>query len=163
MAIAITSFTGFCGFLTPGEIASYLSILPEFRYLVGEEAASQFVAAVDGGGSSTQDGLQSALRSVFAAVMRSSKELVQDKLTELVSRYTSRDIHPGERKLKDTLLILSHQYPGDVGIFCSFLLNIVRLGPGQAIFLKANEPHAYISGGSAMTVVLWENRALIHP
>jgi len=75
----------------------------------------------------------------------------------LASRYTSRDIHPGERKLKDTLLILSHQYPGDVGIFCSFLLNIVRLGPGQAIFLKANEPHAYISGDIVETMATSDN------
>jgi len=157
MAIAITSFTGFCGFRPPGEIALYLSIVPELRYLVGEEGASQFLSVVDRGGSSTPDELQSALRSVFAAVMKSSKELVQEKLTELASRYNSGDIHPEEKELKDVLQVLSDQYPGDVGIFCSFLLNIMRLGPGQAIFLKANEPHAYISGDIVETMATSDN------
>lgn len=157
MAIAITSFTGFCGFLPPGEIASYLSIVPELRYLVGEEGVSQFAAAVGGDGSSAPDVLRSALRSVFAAVMKSSKEAVRDKLAELVSRYNSGDIHPDEGRLRDVLLTLFDQYPGDVGIFCSFLLNIVRLGPGQAIFLKANEPHAYISGDIVETMATSDN------
>ncbi len=38
------------------------------------------------------------------------------------------------------------QYPGDVGVFCPFLLNCIVLEVGEAIFLPANEPHAYISG-----------------
>jgi mannose-6-phosphate isomerase len=33
-----------------------------------------------------------------------------------------------------------------VGIFCPFLLNAVVLEVGDAIFLPANEPHAYLSG-----------------
>ena len=38
------------------------------------------------------------------------------------------------------------QYEGDVGVFCVYLLNYVVLRPGEALFLGANEPHAYISG-----------------
>ena len=41
---------------------------------------------------------------------------------------------------------LHQQYPGDVGVFCVYLLNYARLKPGEALFLAANEPHAYISG-----------------
>jgi len=41
---------------------------------------------------------------------------------------------------------LNEQYPGDVGVFCVYLLNYVALEPGQALFLGANEPHAYLSG-----------------
>ena len=36
-------------------------------------------------------------------------------------------------------------YPGDVGLFAPYLLNYVELGVGEAIFLAANEPHAYLS------------------
>lgn len=35
---------------------------------------------------------------------------------------------------------------GDVGCFCLFFLNIVTLRPGDAMFLGANVPHAYIEG-----------------
>ncbi|KAK9816551.1 hypothetical protein WJX72_001825 [[Myrmecia] bisecta] len=37
-------------------------------------------------------------------------------------------------------------YPGDVGVLAAYFLNLVSLSPHQAIFLPANEPHAYISG-----------------
>ena len=36
-------------------------------------------------------------------------------------------------------------FPNDVGILSLFFLNILRLQPGQAIFLAANESHAYLS------------------
>merc|ERR1712046_501886 len=50
----------------------------------------------------------------------------------------------------DNLAIRLHgQYPGDVGVFCAYLLNYTVLQPGQALFLGANEPHAYISGDCA--------------
>lgn len=37
-------------------------------------------------------------------------------------------------------------FPNDVGILSLFFLNIIRLEPGQAIFLPAKEPHAYLDG-----------------
>ncbi len=33
-----------------------------------------------------------------------------------------------------------------MGCFCIFVLNVVTLRPGDAIFLAANVPHAYIRG-----------------
>ena len=41
------------------------------------------------------------------------------------------------------------QYVGDVGVFCVYLLNYKMLQPGEALFLGANEPHAYIYGDCA--------------
>lgn len=43
-------------------------------------------------------------------------------------------------------LRLEEQYPADVGVLSSFFLNYVNLEPGEALYLDANEPHAYISG-----------------
>lgn len=45
------------------------------------------------------------------------------------------------------LLRLHSQYPGDIGCFSIYFLNHMVLEPGQAMFLGANEPHAYIYGG----------------
>ncbi len=36
--------------------------------------------------------------------------------------------------------------PQDVGVLSVFFLNLVTLAPGQAMYLPANEPHAYVSG-----------------
>ena len=50
-------------------------------------------------------------------------------------------------RTKELIVRLSTQYPGDVGVFAVLMLNYVKLNPGQAIFLGANEPHAYLFGG----------------
>uniref|UniRef100_A0A8C4PXN7 Mannose-6-phosphate isomerase n=1 Tax=Eptatretus burgeri TaxID=7764 RepID=A0A8C4PXN7_EPTBU len=44
------------------------------------------------------------------------------------------------------LLKLHKQFPGDVGCFVIYFLNVLQLQPGDAMFLGANEPHAYLYG-----------------
>ncbi|KAL6191779.1 hypothetical protein ACLB2K_038168 [Fragaria x ananassa] len=44
------------------------------------------------------------------------------------------------------VLQLEKQYPNDVGVISAFFLNYVKLNPGEALCLGANEPHAYKSG-----------------
>ncbi len=41
---------------------------------------------------------------------------------------------------------LSLEYPGDMGILSPIFLNIVRLKPGEAIFIPPGELHAYLEG-----------------
>lgn len=55
------------------------------------------------------------------------------------------------QKKEDELLtkVFDHcnrYFPNDIGILSIFFLNIVQMRPGQAIFLAANVPHAYLSG-----------------
>lgn len=42
---------------------------------------------------------------------------------------------------------LHSDYPGDVGCFSIYLFNHITLQPGEAIYVGANEPHAYLYGG----------------
>ncbi|WP_367990045.1 mannose-6-phosphate isomerase, class I [Vibrio sp. NTOU-M3] len=44
------------------------------------------------------------------------------------------------------ILALEKQYPGDIGLFAPLLLNVITLEPGEAMFLDAETPHAYIKG-----------------
>jgi len=41
---------------------------------------------------------------------------------------------------------INQDFPGDVGVLSLFFLNLIRLKPGQAIYLGANEIHAYLDG-----------------
>jgi len=41
---------------------------------------------------------------------------------------------------------LAKQYPEDIGLFSPLFLHIVTLQPGEAMFLNAGTPHAYIQG-----------------
>lgn len=47
---------------------------------------------------------------------------------------------------EELVLRLEKQYPADVGVLAIFFLNFVKLDRGEAMYLDANEPHAYISG-----------------
>ncbi|MGU5678523.1 mannose-6-phosphate isomerase, class I [Aeromonas allosaccharophila] len=53
--------------------------------------------------------------------------------------------HPDEESFA-LITNLAAQYPGDVGLFSPLLLNVVTLQPGQAMFLDACTPHAYVRG-----------------
>lgn len=46
------------------------------------------------------------------------------------------------------ILQLEKQYPADVGVLAAYLLNYVKLNPGEALYLGSNEPHAYLYGES---------------
>ncbi|GME76185.1 unnamed protein product [[Candida] boidinii] len=49
--------------------------------------------------------------------------------------------------LADLIQRLNKQFPNDIGLFCGCLmLNHCNLKSGEAIFLQAKDPHAYISG-----------------
>ena len=44
------------------------------------------------------------------------------------------------------LISINESFPKDVGVLCTLLLNLVKLEPGQAMFLPARQLHAYLSG-----------------
>jgi mannose-6-phosphate isomerase len=44
------------------------------------------------------------------------------------------------------ILELAALYPGDIGLFMPLMLNVLTLQPGEAMFLYACTPHAYLKG-----------------
>ncbi|KAI1407113.1 mannose-6-phosphate isomerase [Hypoxylon sp. FL1857] len=158
MAIAITDFEGLCGFRPLGEIAHFLSSVPALRQLVGEDAAKAFIATVrgqendDSSESTTQN--KRALQSAFAALMKSSQEDVASAAKALVSEAESKGSEFADGGVESTsgavmselVTRLNKQFPDDIGLFVLFFLNFVKLSPGEALFLKADDIHAYVSG-----------------
>ncbi|SMY17034.1 mannose-6-phosphate isomerase, class I [Photobacterium aquimaris] len=51
-----------------------------------------------------------------------------------------------DQPLFSLLLELATQYPGDIGLFAPLMLNVLTLQAGEAMFLSACTPHAYIKG-----------------
>ena len=41
---------------------------------------------------------------------------------------------------------LNELYPGDIGVVSALLLNLIRLAPGEAVYLPAGNLHAYLAG-----------------
>jgi len=180
MAIALTEFRGFCGFLPLPALLLLLSTVKEVRSLVGEgpiealahsldlgvppagadstvlqrlvdkaEAASSKSATSDNGFETT-DAQKSAVRTIFEVLMTSDDDKVVSTLKALLKRYTEQGKESCktrmEAELVDLVKELNGQYPDDIGVLCAFVLNVVELGVGEAVFLRADEPHAYISG-----------------
>ncbi len=48
-----------------------------------------------------------------------------------------------------TIRLIAEFYPDDSGLFSPLLLNVVKLNPGEAMFLFAETPHAYLQGRRA--------------
>ncbi|KAJ3566350.1 hypothetical protein NPX13_g7163 [Xylaria arbuscula] len=156
MAIAITDFEGLCGFRPLDEIAHFLSSVSALRQLVGEDVAKGFIATARGQESddASEEQNKRALRSAFAALMQSSAEEVASAAKSLVSEAESKGDDFADRGTKSTsgetmaklVIRLNQQFPDDIGLFVLFFLNYVTLSPGEALFLKADDIHAYVSG-----------------
>ncbi|PPR06753.1 hypothetical protein CVT24_013061 [Panaeolus cyanescens] len=147
MALAITPFTALCGFRPLREIADFLQLIPEFKGLFSDELVDEFIRLAS---SDTPNDAEEkrVLKRLFDALMNTPPETVQQRLPNLISRF--KNTPPQERQSYDEvaqmMIQLDEQFPGDIGVYCPIVLNIVQLEPGQAIFLGANEPHAYVFG-----------------
>uniref|UniRef100_A0A1A8CHX7 Mannose-6-phosphate isomerase n=1 Tax=Nothobranchius kadleci TaxID=1051664 RepID=A0A1A8CHX7_NOTKA len=117
--------------------------VPEFYALVGQEAAEELQSSMGDEIRSSQ-----ALKKCFTRMMSCEKKVFVDELNELVKRVSEEGAAGKDTSNSngELLLRLHSQYPGDIGCFSIYFLNYVVLEPGQAMFLGANEPHAYIHG-----------------
>ncbi|MGW0969106.1 mannose-6-phosphate isomerase, class I [Streptomyces sp. NPDC002516] len=124
---ALTEFDGLCGFRAPEEAARLLEALEV-------DSLKPYVDLLRAHPE------EAALREVLTAVLSADPEDMARTVAEttaacerLGGAYTP---YAG----------LAHHYPGDPGVVAAMLLNHVRLQPGEALFLGAGIPHAYLDG-----------------
>lgn len=152
MAIAITPFEGLCGFRPLAEIAHFLDAIPALRQLVGEEAAKEFIDTVNSEEAEAVN--KKALQKAFAALMSSSEADVEAATKTLVedaespgSNFAGGGVESTKGSVLAELVTRLHgQFGPDYGLFVLFFLNFVTLEPGEALFLRADDIHAYVSG-----------------
>lgn len=159
MALALTPFEGLCGFRPLAEISYFLSNVSPLRKLIGEPAVKEFQEAIIGKESSEDvEDIRTnkkALQAVFSALMHYDKEEVSSAAEELVAsakqegeKFAGGGGPNDGKELAEIIGRLNDQFKGDIGLFVFFFLNYVKMQPGEAMFLKADDIHAYISGGS---------------
>ncbi|CAH6720495.1 mannose-6-phosphate isomerase [[Candida] jaroonii] len=152
MAIAVTSFEGFCGFKPLLELQKTLQSVPELNEIIGTELVEEFSKGIKPEaelGSEDDKANRKLLQKIFGKLMNTDESIIGEKAASLVKR-TETDpslfdnIAP---KLAELIQRLNKQFPNDIGLFCGcLLLNHCILQPGEAMFLQAKDPHAYISG-----------------
>ncbi|OIJ63780.1 mannose-6-phosphate isomerase, class I [Streptomyces mangrovisoli] len=124
---ALTEFDGLCGFRDPLEAARLLDAL-------GVDALKPYVDLLHARPA------EAALREVLTAVLGADRE----EMARTVAETTAACARLGGDHAP--YAGLAHHYPGDPGVIAAMLLNHVRLQPGEALFLGAGVPHAYLSG-----------------
>ncbi|CAI0472423.1 unnamed protein product [Linum tenue] len=145
MALALSEFHALCGFISLQELKDMLQNTPEIKEVVNAEDANQLLQVND----EQNDGgleIKSRLKSIFTRLMSASKEAAAESASNLKNRL-QRESQGRELTEKENLVLqLEKQYPGDVGVIAALFLNYVKLKPGQALYIGANEPHAYVAG-----------------
>lgn len=129
LVFALTPYQAMNGFRT---IAAILALFQR----VNLAPLSELVAGLQADQSET------GLAHFFRSLLLLSGERKEQALAELLAY--ARD-HQEEETFA-LITALSGQYPGDVGLFAPLLLNVITLQPGQAMYLDACTPHAYIRG-----------------
>ena len=125
---ALTPFWVMCGFRPPAAILAGLrSLSPRALYAeIGD-----FAAQCDATG----------LRRLFAALLALNSDRRRQAVDEALShaaRWTD--------DARVWIAPLARHYPSDIGVLSPALMNVIRLQPGQALFLAAGVLHSYLEG-----------------
>ncbi|MBZ3908704.1 MULTISPECIES: mannose-6-phosphate isomerase, class I [Streptomyces] len=124
---ALTEFDGLCGFRDPLKAADLLAGLDV-------DSLKPYVDLLHARPE------EAALREVLTAVLAADPAEMAHTVTETAAACArlGGDYAP--------YADIAHHYPGDPGVIAALLLNHVRLQPGEALFLGAGIPHAYLNG-----------------
>lgn len=129
LVYALTTYQAMNGF------RDYPAIIKPFEK-IGIEVLQQDVAALKA--NQTPEGLSAFFEAILS--------LEGDRKTSALNALMA---HVEKNTQYDTaalILELAEQYPGDVGLFAPLMLHVITLQPGEAMFLYACTPHAYIKG-----------------
>ncbi len=135
LVVALTDFDALCGFRTPSERAAVLATAPELAEVLP-----------------LREPTPHALRDALAAYYAADEATVQRVLRSWVHRLRSSSEQA--RSEDDRWVLKIHDATcgaddaPDRGLPFALLLHRLRLRPGQALFLPAGVPHAYLGGAA---------------
>ncbi|CAM5282750.1 mannose-6-phosphate isomerase, class I [Streptomyces hirsutus] len=127
LVCALTDFDGLCGFRDPLRAAELLDAL-------GVDSLKPYVDLLHARPE------EAALREVLTAILTADRDEMARTVTEAAA---ACDRLGGDHA---PYAAIAHHYPGDPGVIAAMLLNHVRLQPGEALYLGAGVPHAYLNG-----------------
>lgn len=127
---ALTTFWGLCGFRSLAEMMALIGpVWPaKFNYLL-KPIEQSFNSA--------------GLKRLFERLMSLGQPQREQLVTPIVEQaLMQRDKGPAY----EWIVRLNQIYPGDIGVLSPLLLNLIKMEPGEAVFLPARQLHAYLEG-----------------
>jgi mannose-6-phosphate isomerase len=142
LLLALTTFEALCGFRPVEESLHCLAKLqvPELRPTIAALA---------------RGGLRAAIPQLLGLSGRRRTELVG-----AVAVAAARSVAAHDPEFINTYrwaATLAETYPGDRGVVISLLCNHLKLAPGEAVFLRAGNLHAYLSGAGVEVMASSDN------
>ena len=138
LLVAVTPFEALCGFRDPGASAE---LLAAFGYPPLDPVVSALRTGVGG--------LREAVRRLLTWPQDDRQALVDAVATADVPAEFARSAAPTRH--------LAARFPADPGVVVALLLNQLRLGPGQAIWMPAGNLHAYLYGAGVEIMAASDN------
>lgn len=126
LVYALTPFQAINGFRPLPQIVTLLSPVAAAHPAIGE-----FIQCPD----------KAHLSSLFADLLSMKDEAKAHALAILREQLALQQGEPWQ-----TIRAIAEFYPDDSGLFSPLLLNVIELKPGEAMFLFAETPHAYLNG-----------------
>lgn len=126
LVFALTPFLAMNAFREFGEIVSLLQPVA-----TAHPAIAKFLQQPDA----------EHLSELFASLLNMQGEEKSHALAVLKNVLDNEQGEPWQ-----TIRLIAEFYPDDSGLFSPLLLNVVKLAPGEAMFLFAETPHAYLQG-----------------
>ncbi|MCX2971596.1 MULTISPECIES: mannose-6-phosphate isomerase, class I [Streptomyces] len=131
---ALTPFEGLCGFRRADQAAELLAALDV-------DGLKPYVDLLH---AHPED---AALRELLTAVLSADRAELAPTLAAAVTAAERLAAAGGPHAAAyAACAAAAHHHPGDPGFLAALLLHHVRLQPGQALYLDAGVPHAYLSG-----------------
>lgn len=134
LIVALTPFRALAGFRPTQrtqELFETLGVLDRYSSMLAADRPEEGLRAV----FTTLISLPTTLRMSLLHDVKAAAETIINSGSE-----------PWIVDVAETYLQLTDRYPGDVGALAALMLNLVTLEPGEALYLDAGQPHAYLSG-----------------
>ncbi len=135
LLVALEPTQALCGFRPPAEALRLVR-------LVGSPALEKLTAPL------AHADEERALRETFVAVAGLAGDALERLVAEVAGACAAHRAAPGsaDAAALDWVARLADAYPGDAWVVAPLLLRLVRLEPGQAVFLESGVLHAYLHG-----------------
>lgn len=159
MLIALNDFEALCGFRPVTQIIKHFELIKQLVNLCDENNVIKFQDLHKINANNVD--LEAQLKLCFNSMMNKSNVFVTEQVNSLLNEIESLKL--SFKSDNETSLLLNlferlhKQYPFDIGCFSIFLMNYTHLKPTEAIYLKANVPHAYLSGDGVECMACSDN------
>ena len=146
MALFISKTSLLYGFRPYEEIAEFIKSVSELHKIVTPQVADAFYQ------NPSSDLLKKVVEKALLCPNHELKEYAAS-----ISRKIDSSALDVDKNTRSALRTISSHFPGDVGIFFPFFLNVVCGEPGTAIYIPTGVLHSYLNGDLYETMTVSDN------